>query len=345
MFENPTKAIEHLPSLARSGGSLRVPHIPSKADIMDELERADKFGATIVPAFASTYPKLLCTLPDTPPTLTVKGNIELLSNTQSIAIVGARNSSANGYSIAKRLAEDLGSSGYVVVSGLAKGIDTAAHIGALATGTIGVIASGIDHIYPPENKNLYHALYERGAVISELPFGTKPKGTHFPYRNRIISGLSRGVIVVEAAVKSGTLITARFAMEQSREVFAIPGSPLDERSKGTNYLIKDGAYLVETAEEVLALLSGTKLTSDLLEGTNTSFTTPNVKKETEVEEDLPDLRQVVINQLSYSPTALDAIIDQTGMNSSTLSRIIVELELAGRVERLHHNKVVLLHKD
>jgi len=316
--------------------------IASQASVMKELGSIESLGAKIIIASEEIYPKLLRTLPDAPPVLTVKGNMELLMKPKTIAIVGARNASTNGCSIASGLAQELGKNDYIIVSGLAKGIDTAAHTGALDTGSIAVIASGIDGMYPEENRQLYHALYEKGLVVSEFPFGTPPKATHFSHRNRIISGLSMGVIIAEAAMKSGTLITARFALEQNREIFAIPGSPLDPRSQGTNRLIKDGACLLESADDVLSVFSRTCAAPDLFEKNEQDFSSPVSTPIVFDEKELEKWRAAIIAKLSYTPTSLDELMKHTGVPVEMLSRIIVELELAGRIERVYGNKAVLL---
>src|SRR5262249_50302589 len=199
------------------------------------------------------FPAGLAALDPPPPVLSVLGNVDMFAR-EMIAVVGARNASALGMKLAARLAADLGSAGLVIASGLARGIDSAAHKAALATGTVAAIAGGVDIVYPPENQQLYEDIKEKGALVSEMPFGVAPLPRHFPRRNRIISGLARGVVVVEAAERSGSLITANYALEQGREVFAVPGSPLDPRAKGCNRLIREGAMLTESAEDVLTVL-------------------------------------------------------------------------------------------
>ena len=210
-------------------------------------------GARLVCWGEPGYPSALAAIEDAPPILTVLGEAQLLQRPM-IAVVGARNASANGRRLARDLAAELGLGGLVVISGLARGIDAAAHLGALETGSVAVVAGGADVVYPAENRGLYDALVRQGAVVAELPLGTEPQARHFPRRNRIISGTALGVVVVEAAARSGSLITARFALEQGREVFAVPGSPLDPRARGCNDLLRHGANLTETAADVLSQL-------------------------------------------------------------------------------------------
>ncbi|HEX2113811.1 MAG TPA: DNA-processing protein DprA, partial [Alphaproteobacteria bacterium] len=254
-FGSATAALQALPELARRGGRAKPPRIPSIMEAEAEIALAAKRGARLITWGETSYPATLAAVTDAPPVLYVLGRGELLLQ-RAVAIVGARNASANGVRFARQLAADLGSAGLVVVSGLARGIDTAAHQGALATGTIGVMAGGVDVVYPPENSRLHADIAARGAVVSEMPPGLEPQARHFPRRNRIVSGLSVGVVVVEASPRSGSLITARLAGEQGRDVFAVPGSPLDPRARGTNDLIRQGATLTEGAADVLAALGG-----------------------------------------------------------------------------------------
>ena len=232
-FGDADEAIAQAPALARARGRRNIFKIASKDQINAELDQADYLGARFIASCEPAYPAPVKAISDAPPVLCVKGDPELLAK-NTIGIVGARNASAAGRKIARDLAKDLGANGLVIASGLARGIDGAAHQAALATGTIAVVAGGIDVIYPPEHADLTNEICQRGLVISEMPLGYQPKGRDFPRRNRLISGLCLGVIIVEAALRSGTLITARCAVEQGRDVFAIPGSPLDPRSQGTN---------------------------------------------------------------------------------------------------------------
>lgn len=252
-FGSAGRAIAALPDLARRGGRTAPLMIPSADDVDRELAELARLGARLLVLGDADYPPALAAIEDAPPTLAVRGNVELLAR-RSLAIVGSRNASISGRRLAETLAADLGRAGLVVVSGMARGIDAAAHRGALPTGTVAVVAGGIDVVYPPENASLYEAIAMAGAVVAESPPGVQPLARHFPRRNRIIAGLSAGVLVVEAALHSGSLITARLALEQNRDVFAVPGSPLDPRSRGGNDLIRQGGVLTESADDVLSTL-------------------------------------------------------------------------------------------
>ena len=249
-------AIDALPELARRGGRRRPLKVLGKAEAEREIAHNADFGAEVLVIGDDAYPTALAAIEDAPPAVSVLGDITLLSS-RSLAMVGARNASMNGRRFGGQLAREIGGYGYTIVSGLARGIDGAAHSGDLESGTVAVVAGGIDVIYPPEHADLYDAIREQGAIIAEPPIGTTPQARHFPSRNRVISGLSLGVLIVEAAKRSGSLITARRALEQGREVFAIPGSPLDARSDGTNRLIQEGAaHLVQSADDIIRVLNG-----------------------------------------------------------------------------------------
>jgi DNA processing protein len=270
---------------------------------------------------------------DAPPLLIAKGDLGLLDR-RSVAIVGARNASAAACRFARGLAHDLGEEeGVVVVSGLARGVDSAAHDGALATGTIGVIAGGIDVVYPPENSERQHALYERGLVVAEMPPGTEPRARHFPYRNRIIAGISAGTVVVEAAPRSGSLITARLAAEAGREVMAVPGSPLDPRAQGCNQLIRDGATLVQTASDVIEAI---RLPTSSVRSAPTRY-----EHAPEEMIDGEDVLSSVESLLGPSAVPVDEIIRLSGATSGAVQMALLELDLAGRLERHAGNKVSL----
>ena len=265
------------------------------------------------------------------------GNGAMLSR-DMVAVVGARNASALGRKFAAELAAGLGSAGLVVVSGLARGIDTAAHKGSLAAGTVAVLAGGVDDIYPPDNAGLYAEIQEAGAIVSEMPTGQKPQAQHFPRRNRIIAGLSRGVVVVEAAEGSGSLITARLALEQGREVFAVPGSPHDPRAKGTNRLLREGATLVEGADDVLDALR------PLLSGTFREVSQDMFAWQGDGADDFEDgerLRRTVMELLGAAPVPIDEIIRQSGAPPGDVLCIIMELGLAGRVHREAGGRITL----
>ena len=337
-FHSATVALEELPRLARRGGASGDLKIPDKAEAERELERTAKLGGRLIASIEPNFPFGLAALDAPPPVIAVLGNKEMPSR-EMIAVVGARNASALGRKFASELASDLGSAGLAVVSGMARGIDTAAHVGALAAGTIAVLAGGIDDVYPPENARLYEDIRAKGAIVSEMPIGQRPQAQHFPRRNRIISGLSRGVVVVEAAEGSGSLITARLALEQNREVFAVPGWPLDPRAKGTNRLLREGAGLVESADDVLDVLR------PLL---NSAFREPSGdlgswhQGGTGERETDQSLRCTVVELLGAAPAPTDEIIRQSGAPASEVLCIIMELELAGRVHREAGGRICLL---
>jgi DNA processing protein len=250
-FGSATDALAALPDLARRGGRKRAIKIATAAKAKQEMSDAHNLGAHLLFVGEPEYPPLLAQSDPPPPVISAIGAHHLLAQ-PCLAIVGSRSASAAGLRMAADLSRDLGEAGFVISSGLARGIDAAAHRSTLTTGTIAVVAGGIDIIYPEENRGLYEEIREQGVLVSEMPPGTRPQGRHFPRRNRIIAGLARGVIVVEAALRSGSLITARFALEQNREVMVVPGSPLDPRARGGNRLIKQGAALVENVEDVIA---------------------------------------------------------------------------------------------
>ena len=334
-FGSAEAALEALPDLAARGGLKRKLAIPTLQACKDELGALRQRAIHLVPWGHADYPPLLAQIADAPPLLLVRGHVSLLRK-NSVAFVGARNASLNGRKMAENLARAVGEAGWVVTSGLAAGIDGAAHKGALQTGTIGVIAGGHDHIYPPENAPLYDALAEAGAIVTEMPLGANVKSHFFPLRNRIVSGLSRGVVVVEAAKKSGSLITARLASEQGREVMAVPGSPLDPRAGGTNHLIKEGATLIETAEDILSALATTRLEENL-----PVLFSPQ-PSEIPREDEIDAARTVLMNALSPTPTAVDELIRLCHLPSSIVWNVLLELELAGRISRLAGNRVALI---
>ena len=253
-YGGASRALSALPDLARRGGAARPVRVATREEAERELAAAERLGVAFIAVGEAEYPTQLQRIDDAPPLIAVRGKTAVL-NAAIVAIVGSRNASAAGVKVTERLARDLGNAGLVVVSGLARGIDAAAHRASLETGSIAVLAGGHDCVYPPEHAPLLDALVAAGgAAVSEMPLGWEPRGRDFPRRNRLISGIALGVVVVEAARKSGSLITARLALEQNREVFAVPGSPLDPRSEGTNALIKQGAVLVTQAEDVLEVL-------------------------------------------------------------------------------------------
>lgn len=333
-FANAAAALAALPELARKGGLDRAIRICSQAQAEAEITRATALGARFVGKCEPNYPTLLRHIDSAPPMICIKGKAEL-ARREAIAIVGSRNASANGRRLARIFASELASAGYVITSGLARGIDTAAHEASLPNGTIAVIANGIDVTYPPENAPLQQKIAEDGLVITEMPPGAEPRDTSFPRRNRIISGISRAVIIVEAALRSGSLITARFANEQGREVFAVPGSPLDPRSEGTNRLIRDGAHLLTRSQEVLdALLP-------MRSGFRQDEPEQPTMKGSGLEAVDKTARQVILDLLSPAPTDIDDLIRESGLTAQVVVGVLLELELAGRLVR-HGRQLVSL---
>jgi len=308
-----------------------VPQIRSLADAEREIAQVEKFGARFVALGEGLYPRLLAELEDAPPLLIARGNLNLLDR-QAVSIVGARNASAAACRFARGLAHDLGRHELVVVSGLARGIDSAAHDGALDTGTIGVIAGGIDVFYPPENEARQNAMYERGLVLAEMPPGTEPRARHFPYRNRIIAGMSSGTVVVEAAPRSGSLITARLAAEAGREVMAVPGSPLDPRAQGCNQLIRDSATLIQNAADVIEAIRP-------FDSRVRAASTPYEHAPEEMNGE--DALELVEELLGPSPVPVDEIIRLSGASSGAVQMALLELDLAGRLDRHAGGKVSL----
>ncbi|MDF2964884.1 MAG: protecting protein DprA [Rickettsiaceae bacterium] len=338
LYGDAKTALENIVELSLKGGRQKPISIFSKTAAEKEIEQLAKIGARLITYKDNDYPYLLKHIPDAPPVITVLGNPKLLSR-ESVAVVGARNSSGNGTLFAERIAKALGEQGYNVVSGLARGIDTAAHKAALATGTIAVIAGGIEHIYPPENEDLYRKIAEEGAIIAELPIGSVPRAQHFPQRNRIISGISLATIVVEANLKSGSLITARLANEQNREVFAVPGFPLDPRAQGTNRLIKQGAQLIESIDDLLESLPKENVQLRFEDISNNNFTP--IRSLIIDEKTLSVARMKVSQLLSSCPIEIDMLLNQSKLELPVLYTILLELELAGKLERHSGNKVSL----
>jgi DNA processing protein len=314
----------------------------SRAEAEAELTALQRIGARLLCWGEPGYPSALAAIDDAPPVLTVCGQVELLSRPM-VAVVGARNASASGRHFCRDLAASLGRGGLVVVSGLARGIDAAAHSGAIETGSIAVVAGGVDVVYPEENRGLHDTLAHRGAIVAELPLGTEPQARHFPRRNRIISGMALGVVVVEAAARSGSLITARFALEQGRDVFAVPGSPMDPRCRGSNDLLRHGATLTEAAEDVLLQLA------PLLR----SSPPPRIPSPTS--QTALDLRpagnavpiadeegtELILEKLGPTPVAVDELVRQCQLSPAVVATLLLELELAGTIERHPGNLVSL----
>lgn len=310
-----------LPSLAKRAGGKSEIRAPSIDDIKREIEATAKLGAAHLAACEPDYSACLSAIDAPPPVIAVRGNRNLL-NRPSIAMVGARDASAAGRRMARELAKELGEAGYVIVSGMARGIDGEAHAAAMETGTVAAIAGGIDQIYPPQHDQLYAMLCERGCIVSESPLGYVAQARDFPKRNRVISGLSLGTIVVEAAERSGSLITARFALEQGREVMAVPGSPLDPRCRGANRLIKQGAALIESAEDVLAAMQGI---------TGPTFDEPFVERFDARDAETPAaLLRAVREALSPTPMRVEEIARAVDAPHRLVLAALAELELAGQ---------------
>ncbi|MGH6988272.1 MAG: DNA-processing protein DprA [Stellaceae bacterium] len=331
-------AVDALPELARRGGRNRPLRVPTRAQALHEMAALDRAGAKFIAWGEADYPIALAAIEDAPPLLAARGRLEL-TRRRAVAIVGARNASANGRRFARDVALQLGRHELVVVSGLARGIDAAAHEGALETGTIAVLATGIDKVYPDENRALHETIAERGLVLAEQPVGTEPLGRHFPRRNRIISGIALGVLVVEAALKSGSLITARFALEQGREVFAVPGSPLDPRCRGTNDLIRRGARLTESADDILAEIAPGMATPAPVSAIATVDREPMAELS---DRDLERARTMLIEHLAPNPVPVDELVRMTHLSPSQVAAVLLELTLAGRIERQAGNQVALL---
>ena len=337
-YGTAARALAELPDLAKRGGRARPVIVCARDAAQRELAAADRLGCTVLAACEPGYPRSLAAIDDPPPVLYARGNPSLLAQPM-IAVVGARNASVHGRTLTRRMAAELGRDSLVVVSGMARGIDTAAHEGGLAGGTVAVLAGGIDVVYPPENHKLYDDIVALGCVVSEMPPGTQPQASHFPRRNRIVSGLALGVVVVEANLKSGSLITARLAAEQGREVFAVPGHPMDPRAQGPNDLIRHGATLTEGAGDVARVVFDL-LRRPLAEDERGGFAVPP-PAETD-ESALARARALVQESLGPMPVAVDLLIRECQLSASVVSMILLELELAGRLERHPGNQVALL---
>lgn len=329
-YGGATAAIEALPDLAHRGGAHAALKLCSRAEAEREMDGIARLGARLVALGEPDYPAVLALADGAPPLVTVLGATTCFQP-PAIAIVGARNASAAGRSFAMRIARDLGEAGFAIASGLARGIDAAAHEASLATGTIAALAGGADRIYPPENEPLLQRiLASAGAAITEMPLGWEPRARDFPRRNRIIAGLARGVVVIEAALRSGSLITARLANEIGREVMAAPGSPLDPRCEGSNTLLRDGATLITTAQDVIEALApslGSELPAPPL---------PPLAEDPETEPPLisdDGMRRRILELLGPSPALVDDIVRLSGAPASLVQIVLLELELAGRLER------------
>jgi len=343
-----SSAIEMLPDLNIRGGSARPIRVMSMDDAERELEAIERAGARLVGMGEPDYPPQLKNCEAPPPLVTIKGSTGVFRK-PPVAIVGARNASVIGARFTERLAYDLGEAGFAVISGLARGIDAAAHRASLKTGTVAVLAGGLDRPYPPENLPLYRNIPEEdGALISEMPMGAEPRARDFPRRNRIIAGLSLGLIVVEAAERSGSLISARMAGDMGRTVFAVPGSPLDPRARGTNLLLKQGATLVTEANDVIETLrpldGSSAYPTDMPiqpDHGSSSMEEPESFQPIATEEQ----RDIVINALGPVPTDIDTLVRHTGLDTGAIQLILLELDLAGRLHRYARNQVALAPLD
>ena len=344
-FETASEALRALPQLARRGGLKAKIRLFSEAQAREEIARLEAMEASVIFWGEEEYPANLFVLADAPPLITVLGHTHLLHK-EGISIVGTRNASANGMRFAARLASSCGEAGYVVVSGMARGIDTAANSAALKSGSVAVLAGGVDHIYPYENRELYRKLIQVGAIVSEMGLGFVPTARHFPRRNRIIAGLTAGTLIVEAPRKSGAMITARYALEQGRDVFAVPGSPQDERSAGPNALLRDGAYLVEGSDDVLAVLNKSKTLKDVFLARNRRQRALALEAEKSLaqrdfsDRDIDRLRDGIFSLLGYEATPIDDLIHHVDADAARVHAALLEMELAGRVERAAGNCVV-----
>ena len=332
-FGSAGAALAAVPELARRGGG-KAPPIFSRSAAEREYAAVEKAGARYLFLGQGLYPQALAELENAPPLITVMGRLGLLDRPM-VALVGARNASAAACRFARGLAHDLSREGIAVVSGLARGIDAAAHDGALDGGTIAVIAGGVDIYYPPENEARQKDIAERGLLIAEMPPGTEPRARHFPYRNRIIAGLAAGTVVIEAAPKSGSLITARLAAESGREVMAVPGSPIDPRAQGCNQLIREGATLIQSASDVIECIGNFqgKLASP---PSYSEFRPAPGSMDSE-----PDILPLVEELLGPTPVPVDEIVRLSGAGPGAVQLALLELDLAGRLERHAGNKVSL----
>ncbi len=343
-YGTPSEALKHLPSKCK----LFPRRLAER-----ELSLAHNLNIHLIPFNDTTYPAQLRTIEDAPPLLYVKGNPNCLNSPLSLSVVGARNASLPGRKLASQIAHDLTEQGVIIVSGMARGIDASAHKGAMyalrqTAPTIAVLGTGVDIPYPAENLKLYEQIAVQGAIISEFPLGTEPSANNFPRRNRIVSALSQGTLVVEATLHSGSLITARLALEQGRDVFAVPGFPTDGRSAGPNKLIKDGAYLVENAEDIINILQQTPNTSNrpVLPPVQKELFLPpldNQPKTADIPETALSTGKInIIDFLTPGGVYVDEIIRESGLDSATVSLQILELEMSGRITRLAGNKVALI---
>ncbi|MFM2422888.1 MAG: hypothetical protein RL291_1418 [Pseudomonadota bacterium] len=336
-FGGADAAIDALPDLARQSGRKRIPKVPPKDVAERELEEAARHKLTPLFTIEPGYPPLLAHIPPAPPPLIyVRGQIDILTRPM-LAIVGSRDSSAAGQRFARHIAEELGQAGYVIASGLARGIDRVAHEASLATGTVAVLAGGLDRIYPPEHEDLAARIAEQGCLVSEMPPGFEPRGQDFPRRNRIISGMARGVLIVEAARRSGTLTTARLATEQGREVFAVPGHPLDPRAEGVNQLLKNGAKLTTEAADILSELGSFDRPLPVAQPAAQDAPAPRPKARptpaAPSSQTLSTEAAAVLEALGPHPTTIDELIRATGLSAQAVNIALITLAMDDRIER------------
>lgn len=342
-YGSATEALKNLPEIAKKSGRRRPIKIPPLSNIENEINRLEKANGHFIFETDELYPSILKSISDAPPILSALGNINLLQS-KKIAVVGTRNCSYNGKIFASNISTQIVESGYTVVSGMARGIDCAAHTGALKAAsqdvsTIAVLGTGINIPYPEENRKLYDILREKGLILSEFAIDTAPQPGNFPARNRIVSGLSLGIVVVESAIKSGAMLTANNALDQGREIFAVPGFPSDSHSSGVNYLIKNGAFLTENINDILENLPN----SLNFFPSSSKKTKKKTKVEPEFSFDIPkenDEKSKILNMLSSTPVELDNIIRNTGLAPDIISGILIELELDNQIERLPANQFV-----
>lgn len=324
--------------------------LATKEEVDIEINSCFTIGAKIITYLSNDYPKILKEIKDFPPVLTVMGNLELFKR-QSIAIVGSRNASSNGCNFAKRIAKELGEKGFVIASGFASGIDSASHLGALDTGTIAVFGGGIDKIYPRGNEYLYYEIKNKGLLISEFPFGSAPRSENFPSRNRIVSGLSKAVIIVEAGMRSGTIHTARQALEQNRELLVVPGNPYDERCEGCNKLIKEGATVITNSDDVIENINNFRENIDyqnslsLKDNINTIFSLKEEKEcnltdktsfedrtENIEKQETKDIKEIILSKLNYTPIEIEKLALDLNIDTKSLNIKLIELELEDKIK-------------
>lgn len=334
-YGDATRALEAIPELARKGGRKRPIRIFAKGAASRELEELAEYGGQMLALCEPDYPPLLKHIPDPPPLISAKGHLSLLKK-DMIGVVGSRNASAVAINLTRNFCAKLGEADLIVTSGLARGIDKAAHEASLSKGTVAVVGGGLDVIYPKENRDLHYQIEQTGCIIAEQSLGVQPQARHFPRRNRLISGMALGILVMEATPKSGSLITARLAAEHGREVFAVPGSPMDPRANGTNSLIKNGAVLTQSVEDILREVSSLR-SRPLSEPDEPllPFDQPVNISESELEKARPKLLAL----LSPVPINIDELIRLSEIPPALVLSLLLELELAGRIERHFGNRV------